>query len=231
MNFNRWESFYKEIIKDFNYNIENDIKSANVLYKILQKRENIIFLKELNSLINNKEIIIFGAGPSLEKKVSKFKQISSNKLNIAVDGATTCLLKNNILPQLIITDLDGRIIDQLKASSMGSITVVHAHGDNIKKIKKYVPKFKGGIIGTISINPEPFDLLYNFGGFTDGDRAVYLVDHFNAKKINLIGFDFNNEIGRYSFTESKNINLKLRKLYWCKYLIDNLNIQNKINYI
>jgi uncharacterized Rossmann fold enzyme len=38
--------------------------------------------------------------------------------------------------------------------------------------------------------------------------------------INLIGFDFNGEIGKYSFPRGKDKNLKLQKLKWCRNLID-----------
>ena len=44
------------------------------------------------------------------------------------------------------------------------------------------------VIGTTQI--EPISDVYNFGGFTDGDRAVFLAEHFGAKEIELVGFDF-----------------------------------------
>jgi len=46
-----------------------------------------------------------------------------------------------------------------------------------------------------------------------------------------MGFDFNGKIGEYSFAENKNKKLKLKKLKWCKYLIDVLNKQNSIHYL
>jgi len=187
-------------------------------------------IDKLNDLIAGKEIIIFGAGPSLENSIITHKKMFADALKIVADGTTTALLKYEILPDIIVTDLDGKVPDQVKANSDGSIVVIHAHGDNIDKIKKYVPKFKGEIVGTTQINPEPYDSIHNLGGFTDGDRAVYLADHFHAKKICLIGFDFNNEIGYYSFSENKNKTLKLKKLKWCKNLINMLNKKN-ISYL
>jgi len=81
-------------------------------------------------------------------------------------------------------------------------------------------------MGTTQGNPEPYDHLHNFGGFTDGDRAVHIADHFKAKTISLIGFDFTNELGEYSFAEHKNKDIKLKKLQWCKSLIDSLDKQH-----
>jgi len=77
-------------------------------------------------------------------------------------------------------------------------------------------------MGTTQGDPESYDHLHNFGGFTDGDRAVYLADRFNARTISLIGFDFTNEVGEYSFAKRKNREIKLKKLQWCKSLIDSL---------
>ncbi|MCK5029900.1 MAG: DUF115 domain-containing protein [Thermoplasmatales archaeon] len=223
MDYKDWKSTYEKIVSDFNYSVKTDEKAADALDKLLQEKKNLFPISMLKDLINNREIMILGAGPSLEKSILKHKIKLTDKLKIAADGTTTALIKNNIRPDIIVTDLDGKVSDQLKANSEGSIAIIHAHGDNINKIKKYVPKLEGKILGTTQINPEPYDFLYNFGGFTDGDRAVYLADHFHAKKIYLMGFDFNGKIGEYSFAENKDKKLKLRKLKWCEYLIDMLN--------
>ena len=220
MNYVNWEPIYNEILNDFKYDIDTDKKSAQILDNLLQKKQDIDLLEEL---IHGKEVVVFGAGPSLENSVKKHKKDINKMVKISSDGATTALLKNNIFPDVIVTDLDGKISDQIKANSNGAIVIIHAHGDNIDKIKKYVPEFKGTVIGTTQTNPKPYDKIYNFGGFTDGDRAVLLANHFGSKKINLVGFDFNGEIGKYSFSENKNRNLKLKKLKWCKYIIETLS--------
>jgi uncharacterized Rossmann fold enzyme len=229
MDYKDWESIYRKIVEDFHFSVENDENAADVLNTLL-KQKSPISIDKLNDLIAGKEIIIFGAGPSLENSIITHKKMFGNYLKIAADGATTALLKYEILPDIIVTDLDGNVPDQVKANAHGSIVVIHAHGDNIDKIKKHISEFKGEIVGTTQVNPEPYDNIHNFGGFTDGDRAVYLADHFCAKKIFLTGFDFNNEIGPYSFSENKNKTLKLKKLEWCKNLINMLNKKN-INYL
>ena len=229
MDYKDWESIYRKIVEDFHFSVENDEKAADVLNTLLRQKS-LMSIDKLNDFIAGKEIIIFGAGPSLENSIITHKKMFANILKIAADGTTTALLKYNICPDIIVTDLDGKVPDQVKANSDGSIVVIHAHGDNIDKVKKYVPKFKGELVGTTQINPEPYDSIHNLGGFTDGDRAVYLADHFHAKKIFLIGFDFNNEIGPYSFSENKNKTLKLKKLKWCKTLINMLNKKN-ISYL
>jgi len=84
----------------------------------------------------------------------------------------------------------------LKANSEGTITIIHAHGDNISLLKKYVPRFQGSVLG--SVQTEPFDNLVNYGGFTDGDRCIFLALNFKCKRIILSGFDFGLKVGKYS---------------------------------
>ena len=226
MLYKEYKIIYEKITKNLGIQVKDDEKASNILDKLLQNR-NLISVDDLENLIDGKEVIVFGAGPSLETSLYSHKKEYKNKIKIAADGTTTALLKNDILPDIIITDLDGKISDQIKANSKGSIVAIHAHGDNIDKLEEYVPKFKKNLVGTTQINPEPYNNLHNFFGFTDGDRAIYLANHFNAKKIDIIGFDFDGKIGKYSFATYKDKTLKLKKLKWCKYFIDLLKKENK----
>lgn len=231
MFYEEWEPIYKKIARDFNFNIEDDKETAYVLNKLLENKKNLCSVNKIESMISSKEVVIFGAGPSLENSIHNYKKKLEDKVKISADGATTALLECNMHPNIIVTDLDGRVSDQIKANSKGSTTVIHAHGDNINEINKYTTKFGGAVLGTTQINPDPYDNIHNFGGFTDGDRAAYLAVHFHARKIYLVGFDFNGKIGKYSFAENKDKKLKLRKLKWCKYLIDELSKQNSIQHL
>jgi uncharacterized Rossmann fold enzyme len=225
MNFNDWNLIYKKIAEDLNLNIEKDILAANILNKMLTNKK--FSLKKIKKIIENKEVIVFGAGNSLKKSIKNHKNELLTKIKISADGATSALLKNDIYPEIIVTDLDGKISDQIKSNKDGSIVVLHAHGENISQIKNHLFDFKENILGTTQINPKPFENLYNFGGFTDGDRAVFLADFFNAKKIYLVGFDFDGSIGKYSFSNKKDKTLKLKKLKWCKYLLSKIKEENK----
>jgi len=64
-------------------------------------------------------------------------------------------------------------------------------------------------MGTAQCRPPPG--LYNFGGFTDGDRCVFLAQELGAAKIKLVGFDYEDE----SVTPRKK-----KKLAWAKRLIE-----------
>jgi uncharacterized Rossmann fold enzyme len=224
MDFITWEPFYKKIIADFNFSEKEDKRAAALLNKLLQKKPT--SMDKLENLIGGKEVYVFGAAPSLESTIHKHKNRFEESVIITADGSTSALMKHNIVPNVIVTDLDGNIADQQQANSKGSLVVIHAHGDNIEQIKKEVSNFKGDIIGTTQTDPRFYDNLYNFGGFTDGDRATFLANRFNAKNIWLLGFDFADEIGSYSFAEHKNKEVKLKKLQWCKQLLDTLQKDN-----
>ena len=225
MFYKEWEPIYNKIANEFKFPLKNEEKSAKMLNQLL-KNKNLSFLDKLRNLITDKQVVVFGAGPSIESILKNKKQNFINKTKIAADGVTTALLKYNVQPDIIVTDLDGKISDQILANKKGSLIIVHAHGDNLEKIINYVPKFTRDIIGTTQINPIPYENTYNFGGFTDGDRAVFIADHFHPKSIYLYGFDFNSKIGKYSFMKNKDLSQKLKKLKWCKNLIKSLK---KIN--
>jgi len=223
MDYQTWKPFYEKILVDLNIDTKMDEEAATILNKFLEKQHGKNVYQNLRLQIENKDIFIFGAGPSLENSLEKFNAKFEKKVKIAADGATSALLKHEIIPEIIVSDLDGYLSDLIEANRLGSIAVIHAHGDNIDKISTYFSKFQGEVIGTTQIDPTSYNSLFNFGGFTDGDRAVFLADHFNAKTISLIGFDFDNKIGKYSFASKKDKKRKLKKLRWCKKLLDSFS--------
>ena len=97
------------------------------------------------------------------------------------------------MPHIIVTDLDGGIEDQIHCLSRGTIMLVHGHGDNMKTISNIGPRLFGSVLGTTQVDPTEGGGLDNFGGFTDGDRAAFTAQHFGARSIILLGFNFNSE--------------------------------------
>jgi uncharacterized Rossmann fold enzyme len=188
----KWMSCYEKILDDFGYQREGDEASAKILENILNKKGAL----SLDDLQINEKVVVFGAGPSLKENISYLKDIGLDGFSIiAADGATSALLEEKIIPDIIITDLDGDIHCLFIANKKGSIMVVHAHGDNQKKIKKYTPKLDN-IMGTTQ--SRPLNNVYNVGGFTDGDRGVFLAVDLGAKLILLAGMDFGKITTRYS---------------------------------
>ena len=192
MEWEDWEPFYLKIVREMGYSLEEDRKSAELLRELLLEGDEYILREELEAVIGRK-VYVFGAGPSLEKALAEFD--FSDGTIIAADGATSALLDFGLVPDVIVTDLDGRISDIKLANDRGSFLVVHAHGDNEDKLLSYVPSLSR-VLGTTQA--EPLDIIYNFGGFTDGDRAAFLAEELGAREIVLVGFDFGDIVGKWS---------------------------------
>jgi uncharacterized Rossmann fold enzyme len=212
MNFNDWNKYYKRIVADFGYKKDSDEKSALLLSNLISRKE-MVSEQILSRILKNKEITIVGGHlPSVKNYLNKE---SLQHPIIAADSSISILLNKHIIPDIIVTDLDGNVKDILRANDIGAIAVIHAHSDNKLALKRYLPQFKGKIICTTQTRPLKY--VYNFGGFTDGDRCVFLASHFKARSINLIGFEFSKPYGEKT---SANREMKRKKLEWARKLID-----------
>ncbi|MHC1566894.1 MAG: 6-hydroxymethylpterin diphosphokinase MptE-like protein [Candidatus Syntropharchaeia archaeon] len=206
MKYSEWEPVYEKILSDFSFDRREDEKAAKILSELIRDPGD---KKELEKLIKEKKILICGNAPKLEEELKEIDPVDYECV-IAADGATSILLKNGVIPDIIVTDLDGILGDIIYANALGSIVVVHAHGDNVSRMKKVVPQLRR-VIGTTQA--EPFDDIHNFGGFTDGDRCVFLAREFGAREINLVGFDF----------EDEDVSpVKKKKLKWAEKLISTI---------
>jgi uncharacterized Rossmann fold enzyme len=214
MRFVDWFPYYQDIRQQFGYSTEKDQEAANILSKMIKKKT--IDIKVLQRKIARRPVMAIGAGDSL---ISNIKFIKKNRkfVKIVADGATQALLENHIAPDIVVTDLDGDALFLRKAERAGAIMVVHSHGDNVKELKKLVPTFRR-VIGSTQV--MPIENVYNFGGFTDGDRCVFLGDEFGAKEIVLVGMEFGDRIGQHSKKLVKNIELKKEKMKVGKRLLE-----------
>ena len=215
-----WNKKYNEILKEFGYSKKDDIESAKILNSKITKK---IPKKTLTKLIQNNDVFIIGAGPSLLKSIKTLKKFS-NGVKIVADGAIQAFLENDLKADILVSDLDGDLKSIKKIGKTNTLIFVHAHGDNMEKLD-LVSGFKNWA-GTTQT--KEFGKLYNFGGFTDGDRCVFLANYFNAKNIILVGMDFGNTIGKYSKNIS-NKTLKRKKLRFGKELLEWISLKSKSN--
>jgi len=201
LKFADWEPIYEKIVSDFDYSKENDRKSAEILVD-LRGTDSLSPLRELK----NKTVEI--GGPYFSK--------SDIETTVAAGSSVTQVVEEGVRPDIMVTDLDGDNELQLDLNLNGVPAVIHAHGDNIKQIERWAKKFEGGVISTCQCDP-PKKGIYNFGGFTDGDRACFIAEHFGAEKIVLNGWDFDQPF-------EKGNSEKLKKLRWAEKLISSLDI-------
>ena len=218
MSLKGWEEKYEEILNEFGYDKSQELRSAIILNFILKTRPPI---RKLERQIKNKTVFVIGAGPSLSSCLSylkKFRKITK----IVADGATKALIENGIKPDIVVTDLDGNIEFLRRAADAKSVMVVHAHGDNIQLLPHAISF--SYCIGTTE--GKPFGRIRNFGGFTDGDRCVFLARYFGASRIILFGMDFGTKVGKYSKEGKYNKLVKLKKLRSGKLLLEWLATKN-----
>jgi 2-amino-4-hydroxy-6-hydroxymethyldihydropteridine diphosphokinase len=204
MEFQSWEPIYTEILEDLGFSCARDEEAAFLLSRLLKDKKG--DMAKAAHRLYGRAAAICGNAPSL---AVEFESLQGCDLAfVAADGATAVLLSKGVVPDIVVTDLDGPFDAIRSASAMGSLIVVHAHGDNLDALQRYVPQLERAV-GTVQCQPP--EGLYNFGGFTDGDRCVFLARALGAASIKLLGFDFDDP----GVTPRKQ-----KKLLWAKRLID-----------
>ncbi|MEA5037961.1 hypothetical protein SDC9_25383 [bioreactor metagenome] len=176
-----WEPCYLRILAYFGFSREDDERSAQVLSELLPRDD----IDLLHSSIEGKNCVVCGNAPSLSSELKTADL--SGKVLIAADAAARVLFLRGIRPDIILSDIDGMDEDFLTMNDAGTILVLHAHGDNIPLVRSWVPKVRGPVVGTTQ--STPLANVYNFGGFSDGDRCVFAAHEFGAASVELIGFD------------------------------------------
>jgi uncharacterized Rossmann fold enzyme len=206
MKFEEWEPYYKAILEDFGWTPEGDEEAARIMAPLLP--DPAPALRRLKKLIEDRDVLVCGKAPRLKDDL---KNVDRSKYTVlAADGATSTLLAAGIVPDVIVSDLDGSHADLLKANEKGTIVLAHAHADNIPAVREMVPRLKD-VIGTTQA--RPFDHVYNFGGFSDGDRCVFLAKELGAASITIIGFDL---------SDTNVTPKKLKKLKWARKMLRDL---------
>jgi uncharacterized Rossmann fold enzyme len=205
MNWEEWRHWYERIVADLHLDPDADKEAARTLDALLGTR--ILEPFELEELIRGREVVVFGPAPFTGN-------VLNDHLTISAGSSTAQMVEKDIWPDIVVTDLDGDVQAQVEANRKGAAAVIHAHGDNIASLREWVPRFGMPLLGTTQAEPE--GRVANFGGFTDGDRAVFLAIHFGASRIFLKGFDYSAPIVK----PHMNVARKRLKLTYARQLID-----------
>ncbi len=201
MDFATWEPHYCEILAYFGFSREDDEKAAALLATLVDRDD----LPALSKLVKGHSVTICGNGPSLERDLDR---IPKGSVIFAADAAADVLFTHGIRPDAIFTDLDGATDLLIEMNRAGTIVVVHAHGDNMPLLRHWVKRLPGPVVATTQ--SRPLAHVHNFGGFSDGDRAVFAADALGAGTITLVGFDL----------DDLNVDpVKRGKLMWAKRLL------------
>lgn len=199
-----WQERYERICERFGYEPRRDAEAALALDGMLDKPPDI---KALQGIIRGRAVLCVGAGPTLRMAAAALG--SSPMPVIAADSALYPLLRLGIKPDILVTDLDGQPECMERLARSDIVFVVHAHGDNIGLL--HMAKSFQRCVGTTQ--GAPFGAVQNFGGFTDGDRAVFLASRFGARAAVLCGMDLGGPVSEWSINgRASRAALKLRKL-------------------
>ena len=210
----------------FGWSESDDIESAIQLQAALRDHEqwnNSMREKTLHEikdqLLKAPKIVVIGAAASAEK----LRSCDENAVFVASDGAVGALDDYSKLA-CGVSDLDGaNCLDD--AAANGQNIVVHAHGDNMVQWQEKIVKWSRfdsppSLVLSHQVN-QNIPGMYNFGGFTDGDRAVCFILSLGVEvdKIELVGFNVE-RVGQWSGVT--NLEKKMQKLQWMGRILSEL---------
>jgi len=216
-----------EVRQSFGWSEADDVESAIQLQNHLEEHEDWspanrekAFERVKKQLLNAERVVVIGAAVE-ENEIKHFNQ--SGDVFIAADGAVGAV-ENYSQLACIVSDLDGgAYLDA--AASKGQTIIVHAHGDNLLQWKKTLAVWEQypsapSLILSHQVT-KAISGMYNFGGFTDGDRALCFALSLGVspERIQLIGFSIN-RIGQWSGIT--NVDNKLQKLVWMERIVSEL---------
>ncbi len=209
MEYTLWAPQYEMIRRAFGFDFAREEAAARRLSELLPPAARVDPLGRIGRRLAGSDAIVVGRAPRVgPPPIWRLPPSSRPPTLVAADGASAICLEAGLVPDVIVTDLDGPIPSEVTANRKGSFTVVHAHGDNIPQLEEWVGQFSGELAGSWA--GPPTDILFDVGGFTDGDRAAYLAGETGATRILLWGFDFRT----IDLTDPASRERKRRKLEW-----------------
>jgi uncharacterized Rossmann fold enzyme len=203
MEFRTWEPVYEDILDDFGYPRDGDERARDRFAELLGDDGT---YDPAGLGLDGAVVAVAGAGPSLEAEADR---AADADIVLAASTAADRLRAAGVAVDCMVTDLDKNADTGRELAADGTPVAVHAHGDNIPALETHVPAYGSEfVVPTTQATPVP--PVRNYGGFTDGDRAAFLADHFGAAALVFPGWDFDDP----SVTAEKR-----RKLRWAERLL------------
>ncbi len=214
MRYATWAPYYRRIAADFGFSLASEEAASFELKGLLGPEAREAPGERITARLAGRVAVVVGLAPGVgAPPLARLPPGGRPPAVIAADGATDRCLKAGIVPELIVTDLDGPVPAEITANARGSLAVIHAHGDNRPALREWVPQFPGAVAASWAGPPR--EGLVNFGGFTDGDRAAYLAEGAGSTEVLLFGFD----LEHVDESEPGAAARKRRKLAWAGHLL------------
>lgn len=200
MDYTDWNPIYEQIRADFGYDRAGDEQARDALAEYAVPFD----FSRLD--IEGKTVAIAGGAPTLEDDLPL---VTEADVVFAASTAADVLHGVGVHVDLMVTDLDKNAETAVAMTSAGRPVAVHGHGDNVPLVRRMVPRMTiENVLATTQVAPR--DAVYDFGGFTDGDRAAFLADELDAGQLLFPGWDF----------DDPTVNpVKRQKLEWAERLL------------
>src|SRR5947208_15387899 len=114
MEFDAWEPFYDEILKDFGFSREKDEAVAVELDKLLGG--NRVPDSSLRKLMRGKEVTVAGNGPNVAQEIGGARGVL-----LTADEATAVPLETGLLAAILVTELGGTVSGLVDAHALGAV--------------------------------------------------------------------------------------------------------------
>jgi len=201
MNYETWEPVYERILSDFGYSRAADERARDVLARLVDPVDESRFAP-----LTDATVAVAGAGPSLDDETDA---AAAADVVVAASAAARTLRAAGVGVDLMVTDLDKTPETARDLTHEGVPVAVHAHGDNVPAVERWVPRLDGDhVVPTTQAAPR--GPVVNYGGFTDGDRAAFLADAAGAGTLRFPGWNFDDPTVSAA---------KRRKLAWAERLL------------
>ncbi|GGJ03821.1 hypothetical protein GCM10008995_12070 [Halobellus salinus] len=200
MNFEAWEPVYESILSAFGYPREGDERARDTLAAYATPFD----LDRLDA--SGDTVAVVGAAPSLPKDVGR---VADADLVFAASTAADVVRDAGFAVDLLVTDLDKNPETADELTEAGTPVAAHAHGDNVPLLEAWMPRLDPAHT-LATTQAAPANAVYNFGGFTDGDRAAFLADELGAAELRFVG---------WAFDDPTVSDEKARKLRWAERLL------------
>ena len=182
MLYENWEPIYGAILTDFGYDRAGDERARDRLAALVAGVDPLA----PDDIALGGTVAVCGGAPTLVEELELARRADHV---VAASNAAAICLENGIDVDCMVTDLDKTPETARRLSTRGVPVAIHAHGDNVAAIDRYVPTLAiDSVLPTTQAAPKP--PVVNLGGFTDGDRAAFLTDRCGADCLLFPGWSF-----------------------------------------
>lgn len=181
MRYSEWGPAYEAIRAAFGFDHDADRAARDLLAELTTSFDE----ERLQKLLSGKHVAIAGGATGVAADLAAIEDVDTV---VAASVSAGTLRAAGEAVDLMVTDLDKTPTVVRTLAAEGTPVAVHAHSDNVALVREQVPRLSNSaVLPTTQVAPS--GPVQNYGGFTDGDRAAFIADHFDAARLSFPGWD------------------------------------------